>query len=367
MKIGILTVPFNNNYGGYLQCYALMKTLRNLGHEPVVINRRQNIELQVVNRIKAFVANKLLGDKSRMYNVKTMEAYYAMKGINMYPFVKKYLTPMTLPLYNSSNYRDLDYLKLDAVIVGSDQVWRPQYVPNIKEYFLKFFPPNVRRIAYAASFGSDKLEYNERDLKECSLLLDSFYAVSTRESSGQKILSEYMGRVQSKVVLDPTMLLNVEYYQEVMGIQPLQKDKYVFAYILDRTQWKENFVHKISSYCSYMEFDIMKIDKLAPLYSIETWLKGIYSSDFVVTDSFHGTVFCILFNRPFYVIGNEKRGNSRMLDLLYMFGLENRLLYDGAKCIDEFNLDINIDWKYVNERLTLLRKESIEFLKQNLI
>ena len=367
MRVGILTVPFNNNYGGYLQCFALMSTLRKLGHQPVIINRRPNLNLPLLNRIKAFVANELLGDRCRMYNKKSMEAYYAMKGSKMHPFVKHYLKPMTQPLYKANDYAMLESLDLDAVVVGSDQVWRPQYVPEIEEYYLKYVPSNIRKIAYAASLGSDKVEYSEAELKECSSLLQSFYTVSTREKSGQKIVAEYLGRKDTKVVLDPTMLLVPEEYQAIKGGGCICKKKHVFAYILDRTQWKRDAISHMESYYRCSVLDIMNIERSEPFFSIEKWLNELESSDFVITDSFHGTVFCILFNRPFYVIGNEKRGNSRMEDLLSMFGLEDRLLNEGTKESNKIEFKDDIEWKNVNEKLNELRKESIDFLKQSLV
>lgn len=366
MKIGILTVPFNNNYGGYLQCYALMSTLRKLGHDPVVINRRQNLNLSWKNRVKAFIANKM-GNKCRMYDRKTMEAYYAMKGINMYSFVNQYLKPMTQPLYNNTDYVILDSFNFEAVVVGSDQVWRPKYVPDIEEYFLKYIPKNVRKLAYAASFGSDKIEYTKSELEICSTLLKSFYAVSTREKTGEIIVKDYLGRKDVQVVLDPTLLLAPKEYRKMMDDDNNFKDKHVFAYILDRTRWKDEIVSQMTTKHFCPVFDIMKIKKSSPFFSVEDWLKGLSTSEFVVTDSFHGTVFCILFNRPFYVIGNEKRGNSRIADLLSKFGLERRLLNEDSIESDKIEWNENINWKNVNKNLEILRKESINFLKHNLV
>lgn len=366
MKIGILTVPFNNNYGGYLQCYALMSTLRKLGHEPVVINRRQNVELRLVKRIKAFVANRILGDKCRMYNKKSMEAYYALKGKDMYSFVDKNLAPMSSPLYRQKDYKSLESLDLDVVIVGSDQVWRPQYVPSIEEYFLEYVPQNVRKLAYAASFGSDRVEYSKQELDRCAMLLKSFYAISVREKSGMKIVKDYLGRNDVQTVLDPTMLLTTEDYCALMPEGCSHHKKHLFAYILDRTQWKEQFIQHVASNIDLRVLDIMKIGRAEPFKPIGEWLYGLKTSDFVVTDSFHGTVFCILFNRPFYVIGNQKRGNSRMMDLLSLFGLEDRLLNDGNTDFLKIEPQDNIKWEKVNNKLDLLRADSIGFLKHSL-
>lgn len=363
MKIGILTVPFNNNYGGYLQCYALMSVLRKIGHEPIIINRRQNIKVYGVGKLKAFIINRLLDKKERFYNIKSMEAYHAQKGKNMCSFVERYLQPKTQPLYKTSDYEIVKSLNLDAVIVGSDQVWRPRYVPDIEEYFFKYIPENIRRMAYAASFGCDNVEYTEQELNKCSKLLNVFSAVSTREKSGQKIVQDYFGYKKAQVTLDPTMLLDKKDYCHIIGNDNVTYGKNLFAYILDRNQEKETMIARLASKLSCQVFDIMNRDKYAPLDSVEKWLKAISTSEFVITDSFHGTVFSILFNRPFYVIGNEKRGNSRILDLLSLFGLEDKLVDGNFKC-DSINLDI--DWNRSNEMLDVHRKQSIDFLKSNL-
>lgn len=365
MKVGILTVPFNNNYGGYLQCYALMKTIRSLGHEPVVINRRQNIKAKGLGNFKAFIANKIHGKKERMYSIKSMEDYYAMKGKNMYPFVEKYIKPLTQPLYKISDYQKIEPLNLDSVIVGSDQVWRPQYVPDIEEYFLKYIPRKIRKIAYAASLGSDKLEYKEQELSNCSELLKSFYSVSTREKSGQNIIKEYFCYSNVHVVLDPTMLLDNEDYNSIIGKNRTSEGSALFAYILDRNPQKEKLISILASKYSSPVYDILKIGKNAPFSSVEAWLNGIKTARFVVTDSFHGTVFSILFNRQFVVIGNTKRGNGRILDLLSLFGLTDRLI-DADFKENDININNNIDWNQVNQKLELLKKQSFIFLKTSL-
>lgn len=363
MKVGILTIPFNNNYGGYLQCYALITVLRELGHEPVVINRRQRLPSFGLGKIKAYISNRFLGRKDRKYNIRSMEEYYNMKGKMMFPFVNSKITPLTPPIYNKVDYRLLNSMKLDTVIVGSDQVWRPKYVPDIEEYFLKYVPNGVRKISYAASLGSDMLEYNKKELDNCSTLLQSFFAVSTREHSGRNIISRYLGRNDVQVVLDPTMLLNKADYLGLIEQDKCEHKKQVFAYILDRTPEKNSLVNKIASSLSANVCDIMKIDKYAPYSSVEDWLFAVSSSSFVITDSFHGTVFSILFNRPFWVIGNEKRGNGRILDLLSTFDLEDRLI--DMRFPLYFN-DALIDWEAVNIKLEEQRKKSIAFLKSSL-
>lgn len=363
MKIGILTVPFNNNYGGYLQSFALMTVIRNLGHDVVLINRRPECNASYLKHIKGFIKYHIGGDKTRVYNKKTMEKYYRQKGEKMMPFVDKYISPKTDNLYNISDYFNLNKYKLDAVIVGSDQVWRPQYVPNIYEYFLEYIPCNVRKIAYAASFGTDKLEYKSETLNRCKDLIKSFKAVSVREKSGMDLLKKHFNYEKAEVILDPTMLLSKNDYLNAVDNESVSVPTGVFAYILDRNEEKERIATQLGELYNDSVFDIMKISQYAPYHSIEEWLNGINKAKIVITDSYHGTVFSILFNKPFYVISNYKRGNSRITDLLSMFSLNDRLISDVN---DIRRIDETIDWDYVNNRLLQLQNKSFDFLKKAL-
>ena len=363
MKIGILTIPFNNNYGGYLQSFALMTVIKELGHDVVLINRRPECDTSFFKYVKGFIKYNIIGNKSRVYNRKTQEIYYRQKGAKMIPFVDKYITPKTQKIYKIKDYSDLWKYKFDVVIVGSDQVWRPKYVPTINEYFLEYIPSGVKKIAYAASFGTEKLEYNVEDLNHCKDLIRSFVAVSVREKSGKDLLEKYFDYENVDVVLDPTMLLSKDYYLRVVCDESVSVPTGVFSYILDRNEDKERIVVHLSELYEKPIYDIMHISKYAPYSSIEEWLNGINKADLVVTDSFHGAVFSILFNKQFYVINNFKRGNSRITDLLSMFNLNNRLISDIN---DIRHIDEPINWDFVNTKLLQQRNKSLNFLKEAL-
>lgn len=363
MIIGILTVPFNNNYGGYLQTFALTQILSRMGHQTILIDRKQELKMSLYEWLKSYLSNRIFGKKERFYNQKSMEHYHFLKGYKMQTFVDKNLSSKTLPIYSTNDFKILSNINFDAVIVGSDQVWRPKYVPNIYEYFLEYLPQNIWRISYAASFGTDSIEYDKQMLEHCKKLLLAFKSVSIREKSGLNLLNRYFSYAKGQIVLDPTLLLSQQDYIKLFDKQLVNEKKWTFAYILDRNKQKEDIIKKISKETSDSLFDIMNIDKYSPYYSIEDWLKGIFYATTVVTDSFHGTVFSILFNKPFYVIGNEKRGNSRIIDLLSTFKLNDRLI-DSVKDID--NVINNINWTFVNKQLNQERKKSLQFLKEAL-
>lgn len=186
---------------------------------------------------------------------------------------------------------------------------------------------------------------------------------------------EYLN-ASAKLVLDPTLLISRSYYENLVedsNLQPL-KNNSMMVYILDNSSTKDCIVNIISQKLDlsinnvrsekyFSEVGTSKIDKCI-FPSIEEWLRGFMEAKYVVTDSFHGTVFSIIFNKPFVSIVNKQRGASRFYSLLNMFGLQDRLVYDISK-VDEL-IGKKIDFDAVNNILTEKRNESINFLIQSL-
>lgn len=265
--------------------------------------------------------------------------------------------------------------KFDVWICGSDQIWRYKYYPffegDIANVYLKFLgDDSCKRIAYAASFGTDNWEYPAKETAECKNWIQKFDAVSVREETGVKLCSTYYD-IKAKHVLDPTMLLSKDDYVDLIEKSDVPKSTgNLFCYILDNTDEKMNVVKNIekqrhlSSFfmngdCGNWTEDLEK--RIQP--PVESWLRAFYDSEFIVTDSFHACVFSILFHKQFLVIGNKERGLARIYSLLSMFGLEDRLTSDTG-------LDINrmktIDYDRVDEILAKHREESRTFLIQAL-
>lgn len=366
MKIGILTLPFNNNYGGYLQAYALMTVLKRMGHNVELIYRKHN-KRSFVTRSKLFIKSiiKCLLKKEYCCIIPNQEKELRHKGINMMGFVDKYISPKTLPVYSSkelSKYGDL----YDAVIVGSDQVWRPDYVPNIEDFFLCFINgTKTKKIAYAASFGGGKPLFNREEISICGDLISKFDYVGVREESGCNIINNY-GWIPKKkpiVVLDPTMLLPKSDYDEIIDIKVVEKE-YVASYVLDECFKTDKLITQISEQIN-MPIKTVLITKEwkktnYKMPSINYWLESIRNAGFMVTDSFHGTVFSIIFNVPFIVIANKNRGIDRFETILHHFGLEDRILTNemGIETIAKSP----INWVRVNKLLNNERQKSISFL-----
>ncbi len=367
MKIGILTIPFNNNYGGYLQSYALMTVLKNMGHSPTVIMRRQNRRSYTLRaKLSFFIKNVFKTVKERRrypYNL-NQETLFKYRGKNMLTFVNRNIQPQTKYLYTTKDLQAECNDTFDAYIVGSDQIWRPIYVKgNISNYFLDFVGEHhVKRISYGASFGSSTPEYTDTEKAVCGKLLEKFDAVSVRESGALRVFENLGWRVNhSQVVPDPTILLPQNHYNELIpSVNTIAKGR-IFCYVLDKNDANTEIISTIQQRLHKHIYEIADIQKgYAVLPSIETWLSAIRDCDFVITDSYHGTVFSIIFNKPFLVCVNKDRGADRFTSLLETFGLENHtsLVYP--------DIDDHFDWAAVNSVLEEKRKEGISFLEKAL-
>lgn len=357
MKIGILTVPFNNNYGGFLQAFALKRVLEDMEHEVIFINRRPNRTITLRTRIGNLLrALHLLEDKQKKLSRFT-------RG-----FEKEFLFPYTKAYYSTQELRRCLKYKFDCVIVGSDQVWRYRYFGDwIDDFFCNFLEgTNISHFSYAASMGTDEMDYPQSKREVCTKLLKSFNKISVREDSSVKLLREYFGVKDAQVVLDPTMLLANQVYVGLFKDKYTKPERpYIFTYILDDcnsiNESIVEFAHQRNISIIDMKAQTGSINDLDVIEPVEKWLSAIYYADYVITDSFHGTVFSLLFNKQFIVYGNIKRGLSRMQDLLGHLELIDRLLTSND-AVGEM-LEQKIDWNPVNNRICAYKDSSLSFLK----
>ncbi|WP_291938007.1 polysaccharide pyruvyl transferase family protein [Campylobacter sp.] len=351
MKIGIFTLPLVNNYGGILQAYALSRVLVELGHEPWLINLRLQRSKLSIAYLKFLVARTI---KKELRGAKFNPSYERDTS----EFVTENI-PLTAPVCTPADLKALcEKERFEAVILGSDQVFRPSYFADFADCFsLGFLPPNCTRIAYAASFGGDRLcgLKNPADLKAHVANLAKFKAISVRECDGAKIARECFG-VDAHLVLDPTLLANKEIYDKFLSHASKRKG---FAYILDPSPRSEAVIELLKKQ-SGLEID--EVNDRGNRIGIKAWLSAIAGAEFVLTDSFHGCVFSIIFNKPFFVLVNASRGASRFSSLLGLFGLEDRALQDPK----DARFNATIDWDGVNEALRRKREDSMKFLKISL-
>lgn len=374
MKIGIITQPLETNYGGLLQNYALQEALRRLGHDVITLDQPYLIPSRNTvykGCIKAII-KKILGRKCNMPVYITPEEIDEI-AIYTSRFVEKYISH-TQRLNSKEDFcRATKELALEALVVGSDQVWRPLYNPRLTKSFFDFVKDqDIIRLAYAASFGVDNWEYSTKETRICSRLAKLFKAISVREMSGIKLCKKHLG-VEATFVLDPTMLLDKEDYIKIVEESGITSSKgNMFTYILDNTDEKQKFIDKIAKKLNLTPFSVMprknklhikKDIEACVCPPVEQWIRAFMDAKFVVCDSFHGAVFSIIFNKPFVIIGNKERGLSRFNSLVEMYSLKERLLNTSS---DISIIDNAIDWETVNNKRAEMRKLSIKFIKNNL-
>lgn len=370
MKIAIVTLVGNHNYGNVLQMYALQTTLQRLGHEVTIINRQANYPplrlffLRILSVIKCAYRIYIRRDKGCVI-CSPLSGYYQTKVDykNIKKFSDKYLKRSAAIRSNKALERHARKSKYECYIVGSDQVWRELYTTDITDSFLKFLPKDCTalKVAYAASFGQDTDFISPEHLDECIELAKRFDKISVREESGVTVMSEVFN-LPAKHVLDPTLLLDAESYKKLITENPHKQDtKGLVTYILDSTTEKQeairNFANRLNLLYTPIPYSLEELQPTLKVYSVYDWLYSIDNAQYVITDSFHGTVFCILFHKPFICIGNEGRGTSRFTSLLKIFHLEDRLV----SSLEDFT-DTPINWEEVDAILATKRAEAMEFL-----
>ncbi|QEW23941.1 coenzyme F420-reducing hydrogenase subunit beta (plasmid) [Marinibacterium anthonyi] len=363
LSVGVVTLPLGKNYGGNLQAHALLEVLRQMGHKPALVNRRHTPDGFQETEEEAAEDDK-----------RPLFATYSgiARAIPTHSFVETRITPLTRPFRSTEQLRrNIGKYGFDALISGSDQVWRPRFArATLPDQFMAFLPEEDRttkRISYAASFGTDAWEYDADQAEEARSLLARFDAVSVREDSGVDLCRDHFG-VAARHVLDPTMLLRPDQYRTLFT--PPRRDEQgrrLLTYILDRNDDKDQMIRTLSEKLDSTAFSIDGLpfeepDAETGDKSVEGWLASFSDADFVVTDSFHGVAFSIIFNKPFIAYGNPNRGMARFTSILKLLGLEDRLI-TRARELNVQLMQRPIDWDAVNARLNAEREASVGFLR----
>lgn len=361
-KVGILTLQFANNYGGFLQTYALFTTLRQLGYLPIIINRRFPIPKTIASTYLKLVDNRINSSFNQ--------------------FRAKHFTATTEPIFTHDAMCQIAN-NLDAVIVGSDQVWRLEYTKNIGfgyNMFLDFVPKQKKRVSYAASFGTDKFEGDTNDINTVTKLLATFDGISVRENSAVDICQSLF-HASATHVLDPTMLLTMEDYDKLISLSEVEgvaESNFLVQYLLDPNANRKVIAKELAvKYNAHLkniyrdsesEFSLKRDffpSSKHKFPSFSNWLWSIKNAQFVVTDSFHGVVFSILFNKQFVCIANKSRGVARMDSLLGMFELQSRLI-DESDEKSKYDQLPTINYDSVNVLIDMYRKKSVDFIVSSL-
>ena len=381
-RVLIKTLPLHSNYGGILQAYALQRVIRDLGFRPVTdtsqplpLGRRLRRRLWGVRRrVRLSLPARFDWNWRAAREVTASQRAFVERRIRGGSFVERAYT---------QRGRTRLARRFRTFVVGSDQVWRAKYA-DPPEHFLDVVESadrvGPRRISFAASFGVDDIaEYREVDRARAADLIRRFDAISVRETAGVRICLDEFGMHAERHV-DPTMLLPADHYRNLAsrsGVVPTPAAGRLLIFRLDATEQLQRTARELSERLGAPPLELLPLEPPPSSYhayalnpaaydhpSIEEWLACFASADFVITDSFHGCVFSILFNRPFVVHANAKRGASRFGTLLEVFGLEHHLSSFSSDPVDD--RVFAPDWTAVNRVLDAERSRALSYLRANL-
>jgi hypothetical protein len=371
MNVLIRTLPIRNgNYGGLFQAIALSRKIEQMGHSTLVdapAEFRLNIRT-VVKYARALLLlrwNKTLSNRIR----NEMNSYFIA-------FAKKQIEIAPTKVWSSHSKISTDHFQ--AFIVGSDQVWRPKY-GDVERYMFSDLPSSRDRrprISYAASFGlSSPSEFRSKTIRKCETLLHKFTGISVRESSGVAICDKYF-QIAATQVIDPTLLWPKEFYETICDIAPNNSNQdSLLLFTLDRDP---NLEEACATLARSLNLPLTRFESKLPLsrkeYKLDphqfikkspaAWVGAIANSKYVVTDSYHGVIFAVIFQKPFITLGNPERGLERFQSLLASLGLTSQLKEKLEDLTSKSFTDIN--WADVDTRLRILRIAGADFLEESL-
>lgn len=350
MKIALLTIWHIGNYGAEMQAYATVKAIKQIGHEVTLIDLRLTDVLPSTLKIKIASQISKHSKWSRKLN----------------SFWNEFMA-------DSIRYTSLEQLRsnpplADVYLVGSDQVWNPVLTEGLsKAYFLDFGNDETRRVSYASSLGVSKFENQQKFIEDYRPLLKRFNYVSCREKTGVNFLKHNLD-IDAVNVLDPT-LLHTD-YSEITG--NLSEDETLVFYPVSH-----DVTHIEEMSCKLaaeLNLRYINANHKKPLFrsikwdglSVNEWLKTIGQAKFVVTPSFHGVAFSIIFHRQFIVAGTNAKRSSRIIDLLDALGLSDRIYSSVEDVMTDKPWEKTIDYTQVDAKLNILRDTSWKYLLNSL-
>lgn len=381
MRIGIVTYwSSSDNYGQQLQCFALQKYLIGLGHDAYLIKYMPTSHIPLWRRIARSVKYRLLvssEQKEKDRNTKLISERNKLLNCRrgFKEFRDKYIKSTEIVYRNIKELRN-NPPDADIYICGSDQVWNNSLKdPDTAGWFLDFGKPTAKRVSYAASIGRD---IDSCEINRFTRYLKNFNAISVREQKAYALCHQ-LGFDKSIIAIDPTLLLNSSDYDLIEldsnGTNVAGKP-YVFIYTLNIRTAEEIYWDDFQKIIAEDGLQIRSVSSSGYLparellpgvqneqATIPEWLSLIKHSEYVITTSFHGVVFCLLYHKPFYAVllNNEySKGNDRIISLLEFLHLSN-LIVSNSESLKQINFE-NIDWIDVDAMIALLRQKSTHFI-----
>ncbi len=357
MKIGILTFHCAHNYGAVLQCYALQEYLKGLGHDVKIINYRPKYLLdpyKIVDKSGFKCFNPLRIAKSIIREILLIPIRY-VRHYNFSKFIKSKLK------LTSAVKKDEIPSSFDIYIVGSDQVWNPRITRGFDNaYFCNFPFPKADRLylSYAASMEANRMD--DENSAFCQKALLNFDSISVREKELKDLLQPLTDKTIYQV-LDPTLLLSRKNWEKITP-RSCNKEKYVLTYQVRERKETEAIAQYIADQLGATVINLVAWVRLRKnlgyqTVSPENFIGMIKNAECVVTTSFHGTAFSIIYNKPFYAIRLNDGNDSRVASLLTSLNLENRFI--NLDSLPEFS---TIDYNKPNHYLECLRQDSENYI-----
>lgn len=379
MRIGVITYWYgDSNYGMLLQCWALQKYLKDMGHDPFVIRYRpkgpfiRRFAKSILNSILCYINPEKRVQKIEIENQNRFNVEMD-KIRNFSQFREQHLVLSELYYEHLLQLRH-NPPQADYYICGSDQIWSCHLKVNDSwGYYLAFGDKSTKRVAYAPSFGVK--DYPQKMLKKLTKALSIFDKISCREFDGVNICKQ--AGFEAQKVEDPTLLLNATSYKDLLSDLPYRDHVFIYSVNMrsaDDIYWDEvksvfagSRLVSTPSSGSIPGKELFGNDVEYVYATPGEWLSLINSSAFVITSSFHGVVFAILFNKRFAYVplkGVHAASNNRVFDLLNSLGLDNQIV--SSKEDYKRIKDIPIDWQQVNQKRIQLIENSKCYLQSSL-
>lgn len=387
-KIGLVTCYFHPNYGSMLQAYATQKFFddRNIECENICIDgikkeidsRKTRFYMKQIYKPEIFKGTFLRIVKRKVYrNIKgkTFGRNLDIRSRCFNEFKDRMFK--VSKRYKSINELSKECVKYSSIIVGSDQLWLPSNI-EADYYTLSWVPQEVNKVAYSTSFGIPFLP-EEQQIK-AKEFLSRFQNISVREKSGQDMIKKYAD-IDVPVVCDPTLLFTGQDWMCIQKKDRIVKEKYILCYFLGNNKMDREFAKRLREKTGFKIVALLHLDEYIKAdesyadftpYDIgpSELLNLIRNSEYVVTDSFHGTVFSILYGKQFFTSRRvAKKGilctNNRLDSLFETLSISGRLIEGNEDVIE--CLTRKIDYDNVYKKLQVLREKSIKYLEDSVL
>ena len=374
--IKILTQFYKTlNYGGMLQSYALCAILKRyyLHSEQISFKMGAFPAYPSIYKRIFRLSAKLFFFKVFIKLISMVVRLKLRKRADAFSSFSQRLVPHDSHVFDAKSVSNLIISSDDIFIVGSDQVWNPFGTEDA--YFFNFVPSRNGKIAYAASIGTNSV--SQTFLEHVVPLINRFDFISVREESAKAILQPYVDK-PIKVVLDPTLLLTRDEWDKI-AVQPAVPQPYIFVYLLGEKREHRRLIKKYAKtlglkivFLPHVHFRFNPADCFFADYNLydvgpREFVGLIKNAEMVITDSFHGCVFSIIYQKKFWALKRHKDSekenmNSRLYTLFDSIGLQDRLIEDESIEYDAKSLNRQIDYSQVEAKLDALRKDSSDFL-----